>query len=171
MSLYTVFTPWFGLMMIWAFGYKLGWFPLGKFLDPRVWTDAAIEANTLFGQMLVAAGLISILAIAALVIARRRQLPHTTLIGVGVLALAAAAALGIFTLAGTAHLALNVVSHMVLPVVTLTLISFAGTMLLTRNQHARDDARGLRPGRARQGPAGIGSARPPPWPATPSCRS
>ncbi|MXX99498.1 MAG: ABC transporter permease [Chloroflexi bacterium] len=132
-SLYTVFTPWFGLMMIWAFAYKLGWFPLGKFLDPLVWSGAEVDANTLFGQMLIAAGLVSVLALAALVIARRRRLPHTTLIGVGVLAAASAAALGAFALAGTAHLALDVISHMVLPVATLTLISFAGTMLLTRN--------------------------------------
>lgn len=132
-SLYTVFTPWFGLMMIWAFAYKLGWFPLGKFLDPRVWSGAEVDANTLFGQMLIAAGLVSVLALAALVIARRRQLPHTTLFGIGVLAASSAAALGAFALAGTAHLALDVISHMVLPVATLTLISFAGTMLLTRN--------------------------------------
>ena len=132
-SLYTVFTPWFGLMMIWAFAYKLGWFPLGKFLDPRVWSGAGVDANTLFGQMLIAAGLVSVLSLAALVFARRRQLPHTTLIGVAVLAAGSAAALGAFALFGTAHLALDVISHMVLPVVTLTLISFAGTMLLTRN--------------------------------------
>ncbi|CAI8030152.1 Glutathione transport system permease protein GsiC [Geodia barretti] len=57
-TLFTAFTPAFGLMMIWIFAFKLGWLPVGKFLDPL---------------------------------------------------------------------------HMILPIVTLTLISFAGTMLLTRN--------------------------------------
>ncbi|MCH7745424.1 MAG: ABC transporter permease, partial [Chloroflexi bacterium] len=33
-ALYTVFTPWFGLMIIWLFAFKAGWFPIGKFLDP-----------------------------------------------------------------------------------------------------------------------------------------
>ena len=36
-------------------------------------------------------------------------------------------------LSGTAYLALDILKHMVLPIATLTLISFAGTMLLTRN--------------------------------------
>ena len=36
-------------------------------------------------------------------------------------------------LSGTAVFAWDIVKHMVLPVVTLTLISFAGTMLLTRS--------------------------------------
>ena len=34
---------------------------------------------------------------------------------------------------GVAYLALDILRHMILPIATLTLISFAGTMLLTRN--------------------------------------
>ena len=132
-SLYTVFTPWFGLMMIWAFGYKLGWFPLGKFLDPRLWSGSGVDANTVFGQLLLAAGAVSALAIGALVLARRRRWPHSTLTAAAALALGGGIAIGGFALAETARLALDILSHMVLPVLTLTLISFAGTMLLTRN--------------------------------------
>ena len=40
-ALYTVFTPWFGLMMIWLFAFKVGWFPIGKFLDPVLWRGRA----------------------------------------------------------------------------------------------------------------------------------
>ena len=47
-TLYTVFTPWFALMMIWLFAFKAGWFPIGKFLDPILWREAPIDANTLF---------------------------------------------------------------------------------------------------------------------------
>ena len=32
---YTVFYPWFALMMLWFFGYKMGWLPIGKFLFPE----------------------------------------------------------------------------------------------------------------------------------------
>ncbi len=132
-SLYTVFTPWFGLMMIWAFGYKLGWFPLGKFLNPHVWTGSGVDANTLFGQLLIAAGAISAAALLALFAARRRQWPHPTLIAAAVLVAGGGVALGAWALGGTVNLALDILAHMVLPVATLTLISFAGTMLLTRN--------------------------------------
>ena len=36
-TLYTVFTPWFGLMMIWLFAVQLDLLPTGKFLDPIKW--------------------------------------------------------------------------------------------------------------------------------------
>ena len=32
--MYTIFTPWFALMMLWLFSFTLKWFPLGKFLTP-----------------------------------------------------------------------------------------------------------------------------------------
>ena len=38
-----------------------------------------------------------------------------------------------WALSGIGGLALDILTHMVLPIATLTLISFAGTMLLTRN--------------------------------------
>ncbi len=46
--LFTVFTPWFGLMIIWIFAFKLDWFPLGKFLDPLIWRNATVGANAVF---------------------------------------------------------------------------------------------------------------------------
>src|SRR3972149_6048857 len=52
-AFYTVFTPWFGLMMIWFFAYTLGWFPIGKFIDPIVWQDSPLSAVELFQRMLV----------------------------------------------------------------------------------------------------------------------
>ena len=52
-TLYTVFTPWFGLMMIWLFAFKFGWFPIGKFLDPVLWREAPTDANSVFIRMIV----------------------------------------------------------------------------------------------------------------------
>lgn len=51
-ALYTVFTPWFALMMIWLFAVKLDWLPAGKFLDPVEWLDAPISANVVFSRMI-----------------------------------------------------------------------------------------------------------------------
>ncbi|KKK55687.1 hypothetical protein LCGC14_3072050, partial [marine sediment metagenome] len=40
---YTVFIPWFGLIAIWIFSYKLGWFPIGGMLTPEIWaTDSGL---------------------------------------------------------------------------------------------------------------------------------
>ena len=42
---YTVFYPWFALIMLWFFGLKLGWLPIGKFLYPEKWYDAPFDSD------------------------------------------------------------------------------------------------------------------------------
>ncbi len=131
--LFTVFTPAFALMMIWLFSFKLGWFPLGKFLDPLLWRDAPVAANQVFNNLLLTAGAFSLFVLLALLVARRigrRQRRRWLLPTIG---LAAAAIPVAWAFSGTGLLGLDIVKHMVLPIATLTLISFAGTMLLTRN--------------------------------------
>ncbi len=72
---YTVFIPWFGLIAIWVFSYRLGWFPIGGMLTPEVW----------------------------------------------------AADVGLFPKIW------DVLYHLILPLSVLTLLFFAGSMLLMRN--------------------------------------
>ncbi len=36
---HTFFLPWLALLMIWVFGYQLGWFPLNGIISPEVWLD------------------------------------------------------------------------------------------------------------------------------------
>ncbi|MDE2687342.1 MAG: ABC transporter permease [Chloroflexota bacterium] len=132
-TLYTVFTPWFGLMMIWLFAFKAGWFPIGKFLDPVLWRDSPIDANTVFNRMIVTAIVLSIVVFLAFLFTTRRRVRNARLIQVGAIAVATAAIAGVWMASGVSHLAFDIVKHMALPVITLTLISFAGTMLLTRN--------------------------------------
>ena len=131
--LFTAFTPAFALMMIWLFAFRLGWLPVGKFLEPLVWRDAEIASNSVFSFMLITA--VAFVCFAALVmfvsrrserLGRRRPAILALLAGVFVAALS-------WQLSGIAPLALDILEHMILPVATLTLISFAGTMLLTRN--------------------------------------
>ncbi|MYC06223.1 MAG: ABC transporter permease [Chloroflexi bacterium] len=132
-TLYTVFTPWFGLMMIWLFAFKAGWFPIGKFLDPVLWRDSPIDANTVFNRMIITAIVLSIVVFLAFLFTTQRRVRNARLIQVGAIAVATAAIAGVWMASGVSHLAFDIVKHMALPVITLTLISFAGTMLLTRN--------------------------------------
>ena len=132
-TLYTVFTPWFALMMIWLFAFKAGWFPIGKFLDPVLWRDAPLEANTLFGRMMLTALALSIVVFVVFIITTRLRIAGARLIQLGSIVVSVGVMLGAWRLTGHGHLAWDIVKHMVLPVLTLTLISFAGTMLLTRN--------------------------------------
>ena len=53
---YTVFYPWFALMMLWFFGYKLGWFPIGKFLYPEKWYEATVIDTNLTKRLILQDG-------------------------------------------------------------------------------------------------------------------
>ena len=139
-SLYTVFTPWFGLMMIFIFGARLRWLPLGKFLDPTIWRTAEIagmadsgsKANYVFVRLLITATVVLALWVLLTLLIknlnpirrRRAQLGVSLLLLVGAVAAWAASDIG--------FLAWDIISHMVLPIVTITLTGFAGTMLMTR---------------------------------------
>ena len=132
-TLYTVFTPWFALMMIWLFSFKAGWFPIGKFLDPVLWRDATVDANTVFLRMIVTATVASIAVLIVILVTARWRERSTKLVRLACIPVTVLAIIAVWLASGIGHLAWDIVKHMVLPVGTLTLISFAGTMLLTRN--------------------------------------
>jgi peptide/nickel transport system permease protein len=150
--LYTVFTPWFALLVIWAFALKLDWFPTGKFISPERWVGASVDSGGVFLMILgTAAGLSLLLALTALATARARPQWRGRVMA-AVLFTSVGIAVAVWSRSGHGVLALDVLRHMVLPVLTLTAISFAGTMLLTRSsmlQTLREDyvmaatARGL----------------------------
>ena len=50
-GLFTVFYPWFGLMMILLFAVKLGWVPTNGFIVESVWRGAEVSANQVMVQM------------------------------------------------------------------------------------------------------------------------
>ena len=132
-TLYTVFTPWFGLMMIWLFAFKAGWFPIGKFLDPIVWRDSSVDANTVFYRMIITAIALSVVVFLAFLLTTKKRVSGARFILSGVVVASFVAAALAWLSSGVGYLAWDIVKHMALPVITLTLISFAGTMLLTRN--------------------------------------
>jgi peptide/nickel transport system permease protein len=132
-TLYTVFTPWFGLLMIWLFAFTLDWFPIGKFITPRLWRDAPVEANVVFNRMLLTALVVSLVLLTWFVLTRRIDTRWRRVARWGGIGLGLAVVLGIWGTSGLGPYALNILHHLMLPVLTLTLISFAGTMLLTRN--------------------------------------
>lgn len=132
-ALFTIFIPWFGLMMIWLFAFKLDWLPVGKFLDPLVWQDAQISSNQVFNNMIITVASFSVFAFVLFRGLRRfgrkwTGWPFALVIGASTVIIPV-----VWSVSGTGPLALDLLKHMVLPVATLTLVSFAGTMLLTRH--------------------------------------
>ena len=132
-TLYTVFTPWFALMMIWLFAFQAGWLPIGKFLDPVLWREATTDANAVFHRIMISVAVLSVATVLAFVGTRRFGVARSGPIQAIVVAGVAATIAGTWLASGIGHLAWDIMRHMVLPVATLTVISFAGTMLLTRN--------------------------------------
>ncbi|MFZ6028150.1 MAG: ABC transporter permease [Chloroflexota bacterium] len=132
--MYSIFTPWFALLMVLIFSYQLKWFPLGKFLDPVVWRGLpkAINANLIFNRMMLTAVVVTLALLAAGILARKLAPGRAGRI-VSVAAFAAlAAALLVWAAYPYAYLSADILRHLVLPVLTLTLVNFSGTMLLTR---------------------------------------
>jgi peptide/nickel transport system permease protein len=132
-TLFTIFLPWFALLMIWLFAYTLDWFPIGKFISPQLWRRSPVEANVVFNNLLITA-LVGTIALVALFTLTRRRRPATRrALRWGGVALLLAVAAGIWALSGLGVYAVDMLWHIILPVLTLTLVNFAGTMLLTRN--------------------------------------
>ena len=132
-ALYTVFLPWFALMMVWIFGYTLNIFPIGKFLNPVLWRDAPVDANYVFHRMLITGFIAVVILFILLFIARKldpKQRAPLSWLGVAVVV----AGLLIYWLnTGVVRFAADILHHLILPICTLAIVNFAGTMLLTRN--------------------------------------
>jgi peptide/nickel transport system permease protein len=131
--LYTIFTPWFGLMMIYLFGIRLNLLPIGKFLNPSLWRGVEADANTIFYLIILTAVVITVLYILTIILTRKtshtvRQISRFASL-VGLLGLSVL----VWSLTPYGVLAGDIVKHMILPVLVSTLVSFAGTMLLMRN--------------------------------------
>ncbi len=132
-TLFTVFLPWYGLMMIWFWAFILGWFPIGKFLDPVLWRSAPISSEVIFPRLLLT-GLGIVTALVAIYFLAGRLDPlKRTYARWGGSVLALAVAVVPWALSSYAPYAVDILHHLVLPVATLASVSFAGSMLLTRN--------------------------------------
>jgi peptide/nickel transport system permease protein len=133
---YTVFYPWFALMMLWVFGYKLGWLPIGKFLYPEKWYDAPFDSDVVFTSMIKFTIAISFLQFLAYLATRgieslnlRKYIRFSSLLLI---------ITGSYFYWNSSNMiiqkpyAMDIAYHMILPVIVVTIVAFAGTALLTR---------------------------------------
>jgi peptide/nickel transport system permease protein len=133
-TLYTVFQPWFYLMMIYLFAFILGIFPTGGFIDHVVWRNAPYRVNEVFHHMLLTMFLTLVGIAVVRVLARRLDHPRTRrLVRWGGTGVVLAALLAWWVTHPMYVYAADIVWHTVLPVFTLTLVIFGGAMLLMRS--------------------------------------
>jgi len=132
-TLYTVFTPWFALMMIWLFAVYLDWLPAGKFLDPMEWLDADISANVVFLRMIWTALIGLVFMFIGFMFSNRVDPRYRFRLRALSVGLPFGAGLYYWTIMTPyGLLAWDILSHLILPVLTVTAIAYGGTMLLMR---------------------------------------
>jgi peptide/nickel transport system permease protein len=154
--LYTIFLPWFALLLIWYFGFYLDWFPIRGFLTAQQWRDSPYEANTVFWRLIASATVFLVLFIAVRVLAGRLDSFRMQKLAVWAGGLLSGALIAAYwAVSPMQPYALDIVHHTVLPIVTLSLVNFGSVMLLTRTsllETMREDyiltarAKGLPPG-------------------------
>jgi peptide/nickel transport system permease protein len=132
--LQTVFYPWFAIVMLWTFGFFFGWFPIGRFIDARLWQGAPYNANDLFMQMILSVVVVMAIYIVGRYLVRRYSTNLVTQARVNqVLGILAVGSLIVFWWLNPAQeYVRDIAHHTMLPVITLGLVAFGATMLLTR---------------------------------------
>lgn len=137
-GLYAMFLPWFAFLMIWLFSVLLDWLPLSKFLDPEQWRDAPFAANQVFMRLFWVTLIASAAMFATGFLALRTNNPRWGMVwrwGGGAVTVGGFFYYwyGVDTGQAMRVYAGDIGFHMILPVLVLTLINFAGVMLLTRS--------------------------------------
>lgn len=132
--LYTVFYPWFAIIMILFFASGLGWFPINGFLNPQFWRGAPFTGNEVFDQMILSSVLTAVIfGFTAWYARRQEERSRARLVRIVGYGASLAFLVGFWLIRGEMRpFALDIVHHSILPIVTLALIAFAGVMLLTR---------------------------------------
>lgn len=133
-GLQTVFYPWLAIVMLWIFGFYLGWFPIGRFIDVGLWQGSGFDATALFRELIFTTS-IAVLVHFGLRFTIKRAVPNIVTQQrlqrvAGIVVLAGLVAYWYFNPART--FAWDIVWHTILPVATLALILFGAVMLITR---------------------------------------
>jgi peptide/nickel transport system permease protein len=130
-AFYTSFPPWLAFVMIHAFGLSLGWFPAGTTIDPIKWFRYDITINEVIVKLFLTIGAAGLAYLLINWLTRNQTRLQSLLQAVsGVVIIILAVTTWITSDYGP--LALDLLYHLVLPMVTLILLSFGETMLVMR---------------------------------------
>jgi peptide/nickel transport system permease protein len=131
--LYTVFYPWFALVMIWFFAAYLDLVPVNQFLTPLRWRQAPFSANSVFGSIIWSTFLATAgLALSLWLSRKPDNRVQQRLIKWGGIGLTLLLFFAFWLPSDRRVYATDIAHHALLPIGTLALVAFAGVMLITR---------------------------------------
>ena len=131
--LYTVFYPWFALVMIWFFAAVVDLVPVNQFLTPLRWREAPFSANSVFGTIIWSTLALTIgLGVSMWASRKPDGLGKQRLIKWGGIGVTLAIFLAFWLPNERRVYATDISLHAFLPIFTLALVAFAGVMLITR---------------------------------------
>ncbi|NND83782.1 MAG: ABC transporter permease [Acidimicrobiia bacterium] len=157
---WTVFYPWFALLMLWLFAFQIGWFPIGKFITLDFasrpdwvnsisssigevsgnttvggWVGAPVDANSIFNGILISI-VVATAAYGLIRFAIDRQVDaeatRRTWHRFGLIGVFVGLS-AYWIVNSNAVYAFDILWHTVVPVMTLTMVNYAATTLLMRS--------------------------------------
>ncbi len=142
---WTIFTPILAIFNIWLFAVILKILPLNQFISPELWRNAPFSSQEIFYKLLWSGFFIIVgFAIAIFVSAGRKTIAAKKASFWGIL-LGFTAVIVIWWSTATytdpntgnvikiGKYGADIIAHMILPILTLTMLSFAGSMLVMRD--------------------------------------
>jgi len=132
---YTIFTPLLIFVVIWFFGSFLGIFPLNQFLNPDLWIHTRLNAQVIFLYILMTMLIIGAVMLISYIMALRFSHKVMTRKMIFYLSTVISVVFSVFFwwVSPVGIYAADILWHMVLPVMTVTIISYAGNMLVMRD--------------------------------------
>jgi peptide/nickel transport system permease protein len=118
--------------MIWLFAIIIDILPAGKFLQPMLWLEAPVSANYIFTRMIWSALFAIVVMFIGFLTSNRIKPRQRLLIRLMSLIVPLIGVIYFWWNSGLGVYAWDILSHLFLPILTLTLWGFASTMLLTR---------------------------------------
>lgn len=128
---YTAFPPWLAFLLVQVFALNLRWFPAEGVLGHNSWRDVSAASNIVIVWLLVTALVTGLALLGLHRLTCRAGSRERRLRSVGGVIVLGGAGLA-WALSGWLPLALDLLWHLALPLITLVLLSFGETMLLMR---------------------------------------
>jgi peptide/nickel transport system permease protein len=128
---YTSFAPWLAFTLVTVFAIGLNWLPAENIINPNVWIGTKVLTESIAWRLLFTFTLDFLLALFIWHATRRK--PLRTWFRLGCIFLLAGLTTYLWRVSGLAVFALDILYHLVLPLITLVLLTFGETMLLMRS--------------------------------------